>query len=75
MSADPSELPEPHVRAVYAAMLYRDGLIDATTLRTETRVAFGADTGDVLAEAVIRSATTSERAPHLRHEEAAARSR
>jgi hypothetical protein len=52
MNAD--DLPGTHIQLVFAAMLYRGDLISARGFRREAVSAFGSDTGNDLADRLLR---------------------
>lgn len=49
------DLPDSHVRIVFAVALFRDHLISATEFRHECVAAFGPTTGHEVADVVLRA--------------------
>lgn len=54
------DLPGPHVRLVFAVMLYRDGLLTDRGLRTEAVAAFGPEAGALIVAQLLLSSRAVE---------------
>lgn len=52
-ATDATALPEPHVRLIFAVLLFRDGVLSKDEFDQEVRRAFGDETGRQIAQNIV----------------------